>query len=124
EPAQGGSPFGTEAVDKRGIGSTGSGTTVTEAAGDAARCRAGFVWRLARPEDLVCVKPAARDRTELENAEATDFVDPDGAYGPNSCIAGYVWRDAFEGDAVCVTPQAREQVHRENELASKRRAGN
>ena len=84
-------------------------------------CKPGFVWRVARPEDLVCVTPKARARTAKENTRAAEFVDPDGAYGPNSCIQGYVWREAFEGDGVCVTPKVRDLVLQENSLGPSRR---
>jgi len=33
-------------------------------------CKGGFVWRQARPTDVVCVTPAARHRAALENATA------------------------------------------------------
>lgn len=87
-------------------------------------CKPGFVWREARPTDLVCVTPEARTRTAQENAEASSHVDPAGAYGPNTCVSGYVWREAFEGDAVCVTPAIRDVVRKENAEAASHRAGN
>jgi hypothetical protein len=87
-----------------------------------ANCAAGFVWRAARPEDLVCVTPEARARTAQENASAKDHVDPAGAYGPNTCVSGYVWRNAFDGDVVCVTPQVRDLVLEENRLGPSRLA--
>ena len=85
-----------------------------------ATCKSGFVWRVARAEDLVCVTPAARSRTERENTEAPTRVNPAGAYGANTCIAGYVWRQAFPGDQVCVTPKVRALVLQENSEASGR----
>ncbi len=88
----------------------------------SANCKSGFVTRVARPEDLVCVTPAARSRTTRDNAEAPNHIDPAGAYGPNTCISGYVWRNAFDGDAVCVTPATRALVNEENRLDSTRRA--
>ncbi len=87
-------------------------------------CKPGFVWRLARPDDLVCVRPDSRARTARDNAEAQDHVDPAGAYGPNTCLPGYVWRNAFKGDLVCVTPETRDLVRLENRQDARRRAGN
>ncbi len=91
--------------------------------GDPARCAQGFVWRVARPDDLVCVTPEARSRTAEENRRAGSRRDPNGAYGPRSCISGYVWREAFDGDTVCVTPETRTLVREENRQAASRRAG-
>lgn len=90
---------------------------------DPRTCKPGFVWRTARPADLVCVPPESRDRVAAENAAARSKVDPAGAYGPASCIAGYVWREAFGGDTVCVTPEVRDLVREENRLAPTRRVG-
>lgn len=89
-------------------------------AGDASTgaCKPGYVWRLARPSDLVCVRPEVRTRTAQENAEAASRVDPAGAYGPNTCVSGYVWRAAFDGDLVCVTPAVRDLVSQENAQAA------
>lgn len=85
------------------------------------QCLQGFVWRVANPNDLVCVTPESRSRVAQENATAASRVNPQGAYGPNTCIAGYVWREAFQGDLVCVTPQVRTLVRQENELAANRK---
>jgi hypothetical protein len=88
-----------------------------------ATCSIGFVWRVARPSDLVCVTPGSRSRVAEENRTAATRVQPGGgAYGPNTCRIGYVWRGAFDGDAVCVTPQVRTLVAEENQLAASRRA--
>lgn len=89
-------------------------------ASSPARCKPGFVWREARPEDYVCVPPASRTRTAQENAQAASRRDPNGAYGPNTCINGYVWREAFDGDVVCVTPEVRATVREENRQSSSR----
>lgn len=94
---------------------------VLVAAADPNACKSGFVWRLARPEDIVCVSPPAQARTADENHRAAERRDPAGAYGPHTCIAGYVWREAFAGDTVCVTPEARDLVAEENALAASRR---
>jgi hypothetical protein len=77
-------------------------------------CQAGYGWRLARSTDLVCVTPAAHERTAQENAAAPSRRNPTGAYGPNTCIGGYVWRDAFRDDVTCVTPNVRALVAQEN----------
>jgi hypothetical protein len=84
------------------------------------KCKQGFVWREARPGDVVCVTPEVRERTAKENEDAPNHVDPKGAYGPNTCLQGYVWREAFEGDQVCVTPEIRERVREDNRLAPSR----
>jgi hypothetical protein len=86
-------------------------------------CASGFVWRVARPSDLVCVTPESRARVAEENRTAAARVQPGGgAYGPNTCRSGYVWREAFGGDLVCVTPQVRALVVQENQLSASRLA--
>lgn len=59
-------------------------------AGEAARCKPGYVWRERFEGDVVCVTPD--QRYKLENGR---------------CRSGYVWRDSFSGDSVCVTPAQR-----------------
>ena len=88
-------------------------------------CKPGFVWRAARPSDLVCVTPASRSRVALENRIAASRVQPGGGfYGPSTCVAGFVWREAFNGDVVCVAPNVRALVYEENKLhATRVRAG-
>lgn len=86
-------------------------------------CTQGFVWRVAKPDDLVCVTPEARACTAEENQRAAARRDPNGAYGPHSYVGGYVWREAFERDTVCVTPETRTLVREENRLAASRRVG-
>jgi hypothetical protein len=87
-----------------------------------ATCKPGYVWRVARPDDLVCVTPASRSRVAAENRTAAERVQPGGgAYGPNTCRVGFVWREAFNGDGVCVTPDIRSLVREENRLAPSRR---
>jgi hypothetical protein len=89
----------------------------------AFNCAVGFVWRVARPSDLVCVTPDSRARIAEENRTAAARVQPGGgAYGPNTCRSGYVWREAFSGDLVCVTPQIRALVAQENQLGASRLA--
>jgi hypothetical protein len=116
-------------VDTPVSASTISSPAVSSAAGAVATvdpnvCKSGYVWREARPGDVVCVTPEARRRTSAENAAAASRVDPNGAYGPATCISGFVWREAFEGDTVCVAPETRDLVRTENQAASTRRAGN
>lgn len=92
------------------------------------QCLPGYVWRVAKPDDLVCVTPEERDRVADDNAHAAERVDPycSGTaitpcpYGPSQCLPGYVWRDAWDGDAVCVTPDQRDQVQTDNAHAQER----
>lgn len=87
----------------------------------ARTCKSGFVWRVARPSDLVCVTPAERDAVQRQNAAARSRVQPGGgAYGPNTCRPGYVWREAYPGDLVCVTPSERTKARQQNQLHSSR----
>lgn len=83
------------------------------------RCKPGFVWREARPNDLVCVTPESRERVAEENRTAFDRGDP----RRNYCIPGFVWREAFDGDVVCVYPEIRAMVKEENRLGPSRRVG-
>lgn len=91
------------------------------------QCLPGYVWRVAKADDLVCVTPEERDRAAEDNAHAAERVDPECAagtktcqYGPSQCLPGYVWRDAWDGDAVCVTPDRRDQAHSDNAAAAGR----
>ena len=87
-------------------------------------CKSGFVWREARPNDLVCVTPESRTRVREENRTASSRIQPGGgASGPFTCLSGFVWREAFEGDLVCVTPEGRTLVREENRQAASRRVG-
>lgn len=84
-------------------------------------CKQGFVWRTARPSDLVCVVPQTRAETKAENAAAAANRSPNGgAYGPNTCKPGLVWRNAFDGDAVCVIPKSRDRARADNAAAASR----
>jgi len=86
-------------------------------------CKSGFVWREARPNDLVCVTES-RTRVREENRTASSRIQPGGgASGPFTCLSGFVWREAFEGDLVCVTPEVRTLVREENRQAASRRVG-
>jgi hypothetical protein len=84
-------------------------------------CITGYVPRLASPSDLVCVTPAVAQRTQQENAAASQYW-VSGAYGPQTCVSGRVWREAFDGDVVCVTPDIRDQTWADNAAAESRRA--
>ncbi len=83
-------------------------------------CKAGFVWREARPSDRVCVTPESRSRVAIENRTAGVRRDPNGASGSASCKQGFVWREAFDGDTVCVIPAVRAIVGEENRAAASR----
>ena len=79
------------------------------------QCAPGWVWRMAGPDDRVCVSPQARDAAQMENAASDQRREPNGgAYGPNTCLPGFVWRGALPGDVTCVPPEARDRVAREN----------
>ncbi|MEV1174140.1 hypothetical protein [Nonomuraea sp. NPDC049784] len=83
-------------------------------------CRQGFVWRTARPSDLVCVEPTVRDRVHRDNM-LTRGRWTDGVYGPHTCLVPYVWREAFVGDDVCVQVGQRTQARQDNLQADDRR---
>ncbi len=94
------------------------------AAGDPS-CKIGFVWREARPSDLVCVTPESRARVAEENrTRAARAVTRERGqpYRALTCLPGFVWREAFEGDTVCVTPTIRTRVALENRAAPNRLA--
>ncbi|WP_433216174.1 hypothetical protein [Microtetraspora malaysiensis] len=83
-------------------------------------CLQGYVWREARPSDLVCVTPEVRTRTAQENrTKAARWTD--GAYGPHTCLTGFVWRGAFTGDDVCVSPELRDETLDANKTSSDRK---
>jgi hypothetical protein len=80
-----------------------------------AACMGQRVWRLAGPNDRICVLPHAHARVAKENADGPSHVAPGGgAYGAETCLPGFVWRDAFPGDHVCVTPDSRRLADWEN----------
>ncbi|HET9657621.1 MAG TPA: hypothetical protein VFP72_19880 [Kineosporiaceae bacterium] len=83
------------------------------------RCVNGYVWREARPGDLVCVTGATRTQVAADNAAASSrWVN--GPYGPHTCINGYVWREAYTGDDVCVAVAQRTQAAADNAAAASR----
>ncbi|MFJ9153395.1 hypothetical protein ACIRP7_36275 [Streptomyces sp. NPDC102270] len=80
-------------------------------------CRQGYVWRVARASDLVCVTPQTRTDTANDNALAPGRTLPNGY-----CKQGYVWREAWgSDDLTCVTPQTRAQARYDNSQADDRR---
>lgn len=84
----------------------------------ADRCRQGFVWREARPDDHVCVTPSTRSDTRDENTRAVERRAPHGGpFGPETCLVGFVWRDAYASDRVCVTPDRRRRASDDNAAA-------
>ena len=82
-------------------------------------CKEGFVFRLARSTDKVCVPPASKAQAEADNA-AADSRKLVSVYGADACTTGYVWRDAFSGDHVCVTAAVRSQAAADNTAAASR----
>ena len=82
-------------------------------------CKDGYVFRLARSSDKVCVTPASKSQSDADNAaaESRKIVN---VYGNDACISGYVWRDAFSGDHVCVTPDVHSQAATDNAAAASR----
>jgi hypothetical protein len=86
-------------------------------------CKQGYVWREAIPSDHVCVPPATRSQTALDNSQAANRRNPTGPFGSDTCIQGYVWREAFPNDHVCVPPATRSQAASDNSQAASRRAG-
>jgi hypothetical protein len=96
-------------------------TLLSSAAASAQTCAQGYVWREARPGDLVCVTPESREQAANENRLAKERRNPRGNYGPLTCIQHFVWREAFNGDAACVPPERRLAVRQENAAAANRR---
>ena len=82
-------------------------------------CRDGYVYRLARSSDKVCVTPDSKAQAQADNA-AADSRKLVTAYGSDACKVGFVWREAFSGDHVCVTPAVRSQAQADNAAASSR----
>ncbi len=87
---------------------------------DPATCLQGYVWRAARPADLVCVTPQSRAIVASENALAPARRERGPRDGVFFCLSGFVWREAFAGDTVCVPPHARDRVKVENAQARSR----
>jgi hypothetical protein len=100
-----------------------SGTAQVQiTSGIAERCLHGWVWREARPGDLVCVTGDVRSETRQENALAASRVQPGGGpSGPDTCRPGFVWREAYPDDHVCVTGRSRTQARSDNAAGRDRR---
>ncbi|GAA2271987.1 hypothetical protein GCM10010430_67370 [Kitasatospora cystarginea] len=80
-------------------------------------CRQGYVWRVARASDLVCVTPQTRADTATDNSLAPGRTLPNGY-----CREGYVWRVGWGADDLtCVTVKARAQAQSDNQQADDRR---
>ncbi len=92
--------------------------TTTTTTTTAPACQPGFVPRLTRPSDSVCVSPASAAQVVFENTPAVqDQRKPTprgGPYGPETCLVGWVWRDAYDGDTICVTGDTRARAAQEN----------
>ena len=84
-------------------------------------CLPGYEWRLAIPEDHVCVTKETHLRAMQDNQLAGSRRNPAGGdYGPDTCNSGFVWREAFPGDLVCVEPATRAQTLKDNGEAALR----
>ena len=94
---------------------TPSGSTTTTA---TTPCQPGYVPRLTRPSDGVCVTPASAAQVRYDDDPAVqDTRKPTprgGPYGPETCLQGWVWRDAYSGDTICVDGATRDRTHQEN----------
>jgi len=82
-------------------------------------CKDGYVQRLIKPSDKVCVPPASKAQADADNAAASSRTSV-GTYGATACKMGYVWREAYAGDVVCVTPATRTQAQADNTAAASR----
>lgn len=82
-------------------------------------CKDGFVFRLIKSSDKVCVPPASKTQADADNAAANSrkLVT---VYGASACKDGYVWREAYTGDVVCVIPATRSQAQSDNAAAASR----
>jgi len=83
-------------------------------------CYPGYVYRLARPTDRICVPPASRNQAQADNAAAASrrVVATD---GPDTCKSGFVFRAAFSNDHVCVTQAVHDQAQADNAAAGSRK---
>ena len=106
------------------MASIAAGLLIIAARAESDKCLPGYVWREAFPGDHVCVTPETRSQAAYDNRQASDRIDPGGAYGPNTCLQGYVWRVARPSDLVCVTPKTRDQTAYDNSQAKNRLASN
>lgn len=104
------------------------------------RCIPGYVWRVAKEDDLVCVTPEVRAQTREENRLHRDRVVPlsvqemkiqsfciepgacrSASAEPRACLSGFVWREAVANDFTCVPPSSRAQAKEDNSQARRRR---
>jgi hypothetical protein len=92
------------------------GASVTISSDITTRCLSGYVWRAARPSDLVCVIPATRTQVAADNTAAAGRT----VGGGSTCLSGYVWREAYVGDLVCVPPATRSKAWADNAAAAGR----
>ena len=88
-----------------------------------ATCLQGYVWREARPSDVVCVTPQSRSVVAAENTAAPSRTESGPRDGVYWCLSGFEWREAFAGDRACVPPHARDRVGWENAQANSRTIG-
>jgi hypothetical protein len=80
-------------------------------------CKPGYVWRLAVPDDHVCVTEETRTKVAVDNQLATSRIANSGQYGADTCRQGFVWREAVPADHICVTPETRDLTRQDNGLA-------
>ncbi|MER7949666.1 RICIN domain-containing protein [Streptomyces sp. NPDC096079] len=84
-------------------------------------CVEGYVWRLATPDDHVCVTQEVHDQVVEDNSHAEERREPDGGpYGPATCRQGWVWREGTPYDLTCVDPVVRSQAWQDNSEAPDR----
>jgi hypothetical protein len=89
----------------------------TPAAAQSGACKPGYVWRLANPQDQVCVTPETQAQVLADNQQAA--VKRASGQG-DACIGGYVWREANALDHVCVAPATRQQTRSDNAASTSR----
>lgn len=83
-------------------------------------CYPGFVYRLARPTDKLCVSPESRNQAQADNAAAASRRVV-ATNGPDTCKSGFIFRAAFTNDHVCVTQAVRIQAAADNAAAASRK---
>ncbi|MFE5794993.1 RICIN domain-containing protein [Streptomyces sp. NPDC056503] len=103
------------------LATTGLGTAWGAAPPGPDSCVEGYEWRLATPEDHVCVEPEIHDQVVEDNRQANERRSPDGGdYGPATCRQGWVWREGTPDDLTCVDPEVRSQAWQDNAEAPDR----
>jgi hypothetical protein len=83
-------------------------------------CRAGYVARLAVPDDHICVTQETRNQVAVDNQLSPSRTKNGGPYGADTCIEGFVWREAVPADHICVTVDSRRQTAEDNAQAASR----